>query len=82
MSFIFARPHLIREELSNIEARLARTGKLERAGVCFQFITLDGFYNSYGINQLKRRNNLMKIINQCLKLPQFKSFLLLMFFLV
>jgi len=44
----------IKDKLSNIEARLARIGKLQRAGVCFQFITLDGFYNSYGINQLNK----------------------------
>lgn len=45
---------LIRERLVNIETKLARAGKLERAGVCFQFITLEGFYNSYAVNQLNR----------------------------
>ncbi|MDE1920795.1 MAG: hypothetical protein KGJ09_07320 [Candidatus Omnitrophica bacterium] len=43
----------IRERLATIESKLARGGKLERAGICFQFITLEGFYNSYGLNQLK-----------------------------
>ena len=54
-SFIFVKPLLLRTELSYpLKRRLARTGKLQRAGVCFQFITLEGFYNSYGINQLNK----------------------------
>ncbi len=37
----------IREELISIETKLGRNGKLARAGSCFRFITLEGFYNTY-----------------------------------
>lgn len=45
---------VIREHLVNLEVRLARIGKLERPGACFQFLTLDGFYNSYVMDQSKK----------------------------
>jgi hypothetical protein len=44
----------IRERLVEIENKLARSGKIDRAGICFQFITLEGFYNNYRNGQLKR----------------------------
>ncbi len=37
--------------LINIEARLVKAGKLSGTGSFFQFVTLEGFYRAYGIDQ-------------------------------
>ena len=37
----------IKSELEDVEAKLARTGKLDSSGRCFQFITREGFYKTY-----------------------------------
>ena len=37
----------IREDLQAIEQKLADTGKLEGAGLYFQFVTLESFYKTY-----------------------------------
>ena len=44
----------IRERLSDIELRMAQVGKLDRAGVCFQFLTLESFYKNYENNPPKQ----------------------------
>jgi len=43
----------IREELLNIEAKMAKAGKLEGTGLYFQFVTLASFYKTYSNEQLK-----------------------------
>lgn len=40
----------IREELTQLEAKLAKAGKLSEAGLYFQFVTLDNFYKTYSNN--------------------------------
>jgi len=49
----------IREELLAIEQRMARTGKFDKAGLCFQFFTLENFYENYENEQSKK-----EIINE------------------
>jgi len=46
----------IRKTLLNIETRLAQTSKLAGAGLYFQFVTLEGFYNSYGYEHVKKED--------------------------
>jgi hypothetical protein len=40
----------IRQELEQVEAKLAKAGKLSGAGLYFQFVTLDNFYKTYSNN--------------------------------
>ena len=43
----------IREDLQAIEQKLADTGKLEGAGLYFQFVTLESFYKAYEQQPIK-----------------------------
>ncbi len=47
----------IRKELMTVEARLVQTGKLEGAGIYFQFVTLESFYKTYGSEQFTKETN-------------------------
>jgi len=40
----------VKEELEQVEAKLAKAGKLEGAGLFFQFVTLASFYKIYSNN--------------------------------
>lgn len=48
----------IRKELLSIEERLAQLGKLEGAGIYFQFVTLESFYKTYSNEQITKESNL------------------------
>lgn len=40
----------VKEELEQVEAKLAKAGKLDGAGLFFQFVTLASFYRTYSNN--------------------------------
>lgn len=43
----------IREELTQVEVKLAKAGKLGGTGLYFQFVTLENFYKAYSNNPIK-----------------------------
>ena len=47
----------IKEELEHIEKKLAQTGKIPGAGLYFQFVTLENFFNTYGHHKKEERQN-------------------------
>ncbi|MBF0490211.1 MAG: hypothetical protein HQL15_06265 [Candidatus Omnitrophica bacterium] len=51
----------IREELLRIEARLAQTGRIDKAGECFQFLTLENFYKNYENTSLQKQEGTNEI---------------------
>ncbi len=44
----------IKEELEHVEAKLAKTGKLDGVGLYFQFVTLENFYKTYTNNPINQ----------------------------
>jgi len=46
--------NFIKAELEQVEAKLAKAGKLSGAGFFFQFVTLDNFYKTYSNNPTKK----------------------------
>lgn len=48
----------IREELIQVEAKLAKAGKLAGAGLYFQFVTLESFYKAHTNNPIKKEKEL------------------------